>query len=61
MKKNTLNKDLILKTYDENKDKGKYWVADYLNLNRNSVSLLIDRYRKNSNPIDQILEQQFHQ
>jgi hypothetical protein len=58
MKKNTLNKDLILKTYDENKDKGKYWVADYLNLNRNSVSSLIDRYRKNSNPIDQILEQQ---
>jgi hypothetical protein len=58
MKRETLNKDLILKTYDENKDKGKYWVAHHLNLNKNSVSSLIDRYRKNTKPLNKVLEQQ---
>lgn len=56
MKKRTLNKDTILETYSKNKDKGKYWVADYLGLNRSSVSTLINRYECNSKPLDIELE-----
>lgn len=58
MRKETLDKDLILKTYDENKDKGKYWVANHLKLNKSSVTSLINRYRKNKKPTNKFLEQQ---
>ncbi len=56
MKKKTLDKDLILKTYNENKDKGKYWVAYHLGLNTSSVSTIINKYESNNKPLDEILE-----
>ncbi len=43
-KKTILPIEKILSLYEHNKDKGMYWVADQLNLNRNSVQTVI--YKK---------------
>jgi hypothetical protein len=50
------DKDIILKTYQNNKDKGKYWVADFLDLNRSSVSTIINKYECNRKPLDKDIE-----
>jgi hypothetical protein len=57
MKRKTLDKELILSTYRENKKKGKYWVATYLGLNKSSVSTIINKYEANNEPINEELEQ----
>jgi hypothetical protein len=46
----------IIKFYLENKNKGKYWIARKLNLNKNYVSSLIDRKVPNSCGINIELE-----
>ena len=51
-----MDKDLILETYNKNKEKGKYWVADYLKLNKSSVITIINKYESNDKPLDEILE-----
>lgn len=56
MARSTLNKQLILDLYHQNPDKGKYWVADQLGLNRSSVSTLINKYYSNKSPINKDLE-----
>lgn len=56
MRKSTLNIELILEIYNKNKDKGKYWVADYLGLNRSSISTIIDKYISNNQPLNKDLE-----
>ena len=56
MNMKTLNKNKILNLYLKNKEKGKYWVADQLKLNRSSVSTLINKYLPNSNKLDIELE-----
>jgi hypothetical protein len=57
MKRKALDKELILSTYRENKEKGKYWVATHLGLNKSSVSTIINRYEANDEPINEELEQ----
>lgn len=46
----------IINFYWENKDKGRYWVADKLNINRNSFCSLIDKHFSNSTQINLALE-----
>lgn len=53
----TLDKDIILNLYLKNKEKGKYWVADQLGLNRSSVSTLINKFYPNSLDLDKELEE----
>jgi len=43
-KKTILPTEEIISLYEHNKDKGMYWVADQLNLNKNSVQTII--YKK---------------
>jgi hypothetical protein len=57
MNRETLDKKLILNTYLENKDKGKYWVAKHLKLNKNSVCALIDKYNPNNVSLNIELEE----
>jgi predicted transcriptional regulator len=57
MKRKTLDKDLILYVYNTNKEKGKYWVANYLGLNKSSVSAIINKYEANNEHINEELEQ----
>jgi hypothetical protein len=56
MQRNKMDIQAILDLYSKNVEKGKYWVADQLGLNRSSVSTLIDRYYSNGSPIDTELE-----
>lgn len=48
--------DRIKELYINNKDKGKYWVADQLKMNKNTVSSIIDRYFPNNTPINKKVE-----
>ena len=46
----------IINFYKENKDKGRYWIADKLKLNRSYFCSLIDKHFPNSTPINSTLE-----
>ena len=46
----------IINFYKKHKNKGRYWVADELKINRNYFCSLIDKYFPNSTPINLILE-----
>jgi hypothetical protein len=56
MNRNTLDKEKIISLYLQNQEKGKYWVADQLGLNRSSVSTIINKYCSNSLELDKELE-----
>lgn len=46
----------IIDFYKKHKNKGRYWVADNLKINRNSFCSLIDKHFPNSTPINLTLE-----
>jgi hypothetical protein len=47
----------IINFYQKHKDKGRYWVADILNLNRSYFCSLIDKHFPNSSPLNSKLEE----
>ena len=56
MNKKTLNQEEVLELYLGNKDKGKYWVARELGLNKSTVTTIIDKKHPNSVKLDKNLE-----
>jgi hypothetical protein len=59
MKKTTISNELIssiIELYTHNQEKGKYWIANELKLNKNTVSSIIDRMFPNKVEINKELE-----